>query len=376
MPRSRSRIRAIRALVATLLLSGAIWVAPAGAAPADSYGQATPQCTIIDPRIDELSGLVALPSGDLLVVEDSTPEPRPGSTSVLLYQLDRTCRLVGEVSEFAQDPLDIEDLAFQDGTVWFADIGDNGRDRDSVALISVSYDPSDQQADGSRPTVYRLRYPDGAHDAEALLLAPDGTPYLVTKDPSGQSAVYRPSADLDPSAEVVLDKVADLQLRMTGTPGGPVGSASQLLVTGGAVSSDGSRIALRTYTDAYVWSLTGNAVAEALQEDPLAVVALPETPQGEAVSFAADSHSLLLGSEGVGSVITLVPAGEPVPEDSTTDPTAGTAPDTATETGAGPFTGDAADGDTTGGIVTAGLLAVVVAAVLTWLLLRSRRRRT
>jgi hypothetical protein len=41
-------------------------------------------------------------------------------------------------------------------------------------------------------TLYRLAYPDGQHDAEALLLAPKGTPYLVTKNPFGDSGIYRP----------------------------------------------------------------------------------------------------------------------------------------------------------------------------------------
>lgn len=373
MPRSRPWIRAGAPVLATLLLSGTIWSAPADAAPGDSDGEAMPQCTIIDPRIDELSGLVGLPSGDLLVVEDSTPEPRPGSTSVLLYQLGADCRLVGEVSEFAQDPLDIEDLAFRDDTVWFADIGDNARDRDTVALITVSYDPSDPPTAGSEPTVYRLRYPDGPHDAEALLLGPDGTPYLVTKDPSGRSAVYRPSTDLDPSAEVSLDKVADLRFSMTGTPGGPVDSTSQLLVTGGAVSTDGSRIALRTYTDAYVWSLTGNAVAEALQDDPLAVVALPDTPQGEAISFTADSQSLLIGTEGVGSTIMIIPVVPASNPDSEADKTETSTNDTE------PPGSSTSDEGSSPLFATSPVSVVVIAAVsilalgVVWFVRRRRR---
>ncbi|MEJ7771153.1 MAG: hypothetical protein WKF51_04580, partial [Geodermatophilaceae bacterium] len=301
-PMRRGQIGAVLCLV-PLLVS-----APAWAEPSDDYGPPTSQCTITDPEIDELSGLVALPSGDLLAVEDSTPEPRPGSASILLYRLDPACSVSGDAAEFDQDPRDIEDLAFRDNTVWFADIGDNGESRSNVALISVGYDPAVGQTQTPEPLVFRLAYPDGPHDAEALLLAPDGVPYIVTKDVLGRSSVYRPAGDLDAAADVPMEKVADLEFTMTGTPGGPVGRAGQILVTGGAVAADGSRIALRTYTDAYVWALSGSDVAEALQADPIAVIALPDAPQGEALSFASDSRSLLVGSEGVNSLITAVPA--------------------------------------------------------------------
>ena len=116
--------------------------------------------------------------------------------------------------------------------------------------------------------MYRLSYPDGPHDAEALLLAPDGTPYLVTKEVLGASKVYRPASALVDGGTVALAEVAAVNLTLTGTPGGPVGRAGQLMITGGAVSGDGTRLALRTYTDAYVWPLAGSDVPGALAAHP------------------------------------------------------------------------------------------------------------
>ncbi|MDQ4037558.1 MAG: hypothetical protein M3313_04225 [Actinomycetota bacterium] len=360
MPTIRTRIIGpLASAVAVVLVAG-----PARSDPVPEYGPAQRQCTINDPEIDELSGLAALATGEILLVEDSVPEPGPGSTSILMYRLDALCAVQGDVEEFDQDPRDIEDLAFRDGTVWFADIGDNGLSRSTIALITVTYDPGQSETDEPAPVVYRLAYPDGPRDAEALLLSSDGTPYVVTKDPTGRSEVYRPTGALDASAEVAMEKVAELEFPMTGTPGGPIGRAGQVLVTGGAVAADGSHIALRTYTDAYVWAMSGSDVAAALQADPVAVVALPDAPQGEAISFAADSRSLLLGSEGVGSVITVVPATRPSGEP-TTDAAGATqseAPSTALAS------------STPGGTVFAGLLAVVVATGLIWIVLRVRRR--
>jgi hypothetical protein len=80
----------------------------------------------------------------------------------------------------------------------------------------------------------------------------------------------------------------------------------QVLITGGAISPDGRRLALRTYTDAYVWPLTRSDVVTALMGAPQRI-ALPPSPQGEAISFSADSRSLVLASEQLPSVVTQVP---------------------------------------------------------------------
>ena len=78
--------------------------------------------------------------------------------------------------------------------------GRHGRQRrrsgPTVALIAL-------RPDGST-SIYRLTYPDGPHDAEALLLAPDGTPYVVTKEVLGASGVYRPAAALVDGGTVAL----------------------------------------------------------------------------------------------------------------------------------------------------------------------------
>ena len=82
----------------------------------------------------------------------------------------------------------------------------------------------------------------------------------------------RPRALVD-GGTVAMGKVAAVNMTLTGTPGGPVGQAGQLLVTGGAVAGDGTRLALRTYTDAYVWPLAGSDVPAALAAAPVRIAA-------------------------------------------------------------------------------------------------------
>ena len=84
-----------------------------------------------------------------------------------------------------------------------------------------------------------------------------------------------------------------------------MGRAGQLMVTGGAVSGDGGLVALRTYTDAYLWPLVGSDVPGALAAEPIRVP-LPRSEQGEAISFANDDRRLVIAGEGLPSDVVVV----------------------------------------------------------------------
>ena len=336
---SRGRLAASGATLGAALVLGCPLPAFAEAA-----GPAA-QCQITDPRLPELSGLVA--------VDDQLVAINDGGDQLTVFLLDAACQ-VADVHTAAVDPYDPEDLAVAaDGTVWLADSGDNDAIRTTVALIAL-------RPDGSAG-IFRLTYPDGPHDAEALLLAPDGTPYLVTKEILGASGVYRPAGALVDGGTVGMDKVAAVNMTFTGTAGGPVGQAGQLLVTGGAVARDGSAVALRTYTDAYVWPLTGSDVPAALAAAPVRIP-LPESPQGEAISFSADNRNLVVASEGLPSDVTVVPlAAETVA--AMTSQTTGPVP-SLTDLGRSGLSP-----------ITNGLIAAAVATVVVWIGgLFSRRR--
>ncbi|SNR54727.1 hypothetical protein [Blastococcus mobilis] len=309
----------------------------AGAAP-------SVQCSITDPRLAEISGLVAV--GDRVLAMND------GGDQLAVYLLDPACQVI-DAHTAAVDPYDPEDMAVAaDGTIWLADTGDNNATRTTIALHAL-------RPDGSTGIV-RLTYPDGPHDAEALLLAPDGTPYVVTKEVLGASGVYSPTAALTDGGTVALGKVAGVNMTLTGTEGGPVGRASQLLVTGGAVAADGRHLALRTYTDAYVWPLAGSDVAGALRVAPVRIP-LPNSPQGEAISFSADSLDLLVASEGLPSDLIRIPLAAAVTA-STQPAVEGAVPGWTDLTRSGPSPW------------TSALIAAAVATVVVWIGGRLRRR--
>ncbi|HEX5595248.1 MAG TPA: hypothetical protein VFX61_04365 [Micromonosporaceae bacterium] len=262
--------------------------APSGNAEAPKAGKKV--CTIKDERLTELSGLVATKTGYVVINDGSDEESRRK-----VFFLNSKCAVTKPVS-FSSPPRDTEDIALSpDGTkLYIADIGDNvtsPKRRETVALWIMP-------ADGSKePVIHRLTYPDGPHDAEALLFNGDGTPIIVTKSP-GKSALYAPTGPLQPGTPegVPMKKLGEILIPKTTTPH-DWGPAARMLVTGGATAPDGSRVVLRTYTDAFEWDVTDGDVVAALTKTRPRVTALPGEPAGEAISYSPDGRNFLTVSE-------------------------------------------------------------------------------
>lgn len=285
----------LTAALTTVLLT---WPSPAppraAATPPATPGSAEGSgrlCTPTDRSLDEISGLGVLGPDRLVVHEDSGNAAR-------YVVLGADCAVLARRTVPGARNVDWEDLAVADGYLWLADIGDNRATRAGVVLYRVGL-PSPPGGAPGAVTTYRLRYTDGPHDAEALLVLP-GRVAVVTKVYAGPARVYE--ADL---AGGLLSPVAELSLPRTGGRGGPAGSLTAGAVTGGAVSPDGRLVALRTYASVYVWRW-GGALAATFAGEP-AAAALPDEPQGEAVSFTADGQALLVASEGVGEPVLRVP---------------------------------------------------------------------
>ncbi|GGM09239.1 hypothetical protein ACFFX1_01415 [Dactylosporangium sucinum] len=271
--------------------------APAGAAPSGRAVQAAEVCRIDDPAVTEVSGLAVVPGG-FLVENDSNPDPR----RTRLFYLDEGCRVTRSVGypTTARDP---EDLAVdRSGTVWVADIGDNsplmggsGNRRSTIALWTL-------KPGAKSPKIHRLRYPDGEpRDAEALLIDGAGRPVIVTKEPGGE--VYRLDTPLptDNTEGAPLTLVGHFQPSRTGTAN-PLGVFGSALITGAAVSPDGTKAVVRTYSDAYEFDVTGGDVAAAIVGGTPVVTPLPNEPQGEAIAYTADGNGFLTVSDQPGPV--------------------------------------------------------------------------
>jgi hypothetical protein len=264
--------------------------------------------------------MVATASG-YVVINDSNVE----RSKVKIFFLDASCRLTRSVT-YPSNALDPEDLAVaKDGTLWVADIGDNttltggsGTRRSTIALWSLA-------PDATTPVIHRLVYPDGkARDAETLMFNADGTPVIVTKDPVGE--VYIPDQPLpaNNATGVPLRRIGVFKPAATGTPN-PYGILGSSVVTGGAVSPDGTRAVVRTMSDAYEFDIVGGDVATTITSGTPRITPLPNEPQGEAIAYTPDGRSFVTASDQpkTSSLLKYTPVAPPPP---TAPPVAAPAP--------------------------------------------------
>jgi hypothetical protein len=301
------RAVAARALV-TAALAVFAGVGGAASAPA-SVSVAASRPTVLfhltDPRIDEASGIAAgiESPGVLYVQNDSGDEAR-------FFAIDgSTGRTLATYAVPGASNIDWEDIAVAPDrrgrpSVWLADIGDNAAARGEIAIYrvdepQVDRNRTDVAAGTSAPEVWRLRYPGGPADAESLAVSPGGAAYVLTKSLTGNSQIFAVPPRPDALRVQMLRAIGKVRFGLTGTPGGP-SRFGQLTATAAALSRGGSILAVRTYTDAYLWRVRGGDVAAAVQRHPVRV-ALPAQPQGE--GLAIDGSRLLIDSEGAGSAV-------------------------------------------------------------------------
>ncbi len=246
--------------------------------------------TVSAPVATELSGLAISHSqrGVLWTHNDSGDQAR-------VFAVTSRGKLLSELAVPNAENFDWEDIAVGPGTrhrdaLYLADIGDNAAQRTEVVVYKV---PEPRRAGRGRSSTASaqplvLRYPDGAHDAEALLVSPtSGALVIVTKDYSGKAGVYvaaRPRSG------------ATTQLRRTG--GLALGGGEA--VTAGDVSADGRTIALRSYFRAFAWARRGDeSITKALRRRPCAVDAdLLDEGQGEALALTRDGKAFYTVPEG------------------------------------------------------------------------------
>ena len=171
--------------------------------------------------------------------------------------------------------------------LFIADIGDNSAKRQSITVYRLT-EPSGKDASVAGADVIQLKYPDGAHDAEALLVTPDGTMLIVTKGETGPVNAYRVPANARPGATVTLERI-----------GGSIqGKAAQdQRITDGAVSPDGQWVALRSRGSLVFFRTTDFLEGQWNEARRVDLAALRE-PQGEGVALGSTNTVYLAGEGG------------------------------------------------------------------------------
>lgn len=233
-----------------------------------------------DPRIVESSGLARsrYTKGVLWTHNDSGGGP-------YLYKIARNGATLARFQVAGVPAYDWEAIASTKrrgrSFLFIGDIGDNAAQRRSIFVYRV---PEPRPGTAKRvlhAKTFEFRYPDGAHDAETLMVRPGKRMriYVVSKSRQGPGGIY--VAAKHPSTRHVNT------LRK-------VGSAPTAIPDG--VFLDRNRFLLRGYTQGYLYASLGARPTQ---------FRLPLS--GESVTRAWNRHYVFVGAEGRGSQVWKVP---------------------------------------------------------------------
>jgi hypothetical protein len=233
---------------------------------------------IQDPEITELSGIVSLESG-WWAHNDSGDIAR-------VFDLADDGTTLATVTFDGLAATDWEDITGVGDELFIGDIGDNEAVRQFVLVQHVTLPEPPPSGDvtipGDEVQTIMLHYPDGARDAETLMIDPRTRDLIVVhKVFGGDSEIYVAPEDdwADGDATLVASGTVDL------------GDSPLDALTSGDVGYDGQVVGLRTYAGILVFPRDEDqTVAEALsQNEPCDATAAIEV-QGEALAFTSEGY--------------------------------------------------------------------------------------
>jgi hypothetical protein len=288
------------------------WIA-LGASGCVSSATQTPQwkqqLVVQDTRLNELSGLsesIRYP-GYFWANNDS-------GDSLRCFLISPKGQIVAVVNLSKYQNTDTESLRVA-GTpghsfVYISDTGDNRARRKQVEIyrfpepeIDVKKLNQDDLMLSCEQMV--LKYGDGTStDAETLLIDKNQHIGIVTKSFLGSKLWMTPkpfsaepqTLQLAGSVPVEKWKRRDQQY--------------SLLFTDGAISNDGKRVALMTYTTLFMWKIPDGvdlqSLAKVLSSPPDIEEDLPKLKQPESLSFVEDNSHIAVSSEGINPPVRII----------------------------------------------------------------------
>jgi hypothetical protein len=250
-----------------------------------------PNCELTSPVVR----VAELPEGSGVAVSKRSPDrlwSHNDSGAPELIALDTKGTVVGRVRVPGANVEDWEAIAVgpcpSGNCIYVADIGDNDAERRNITIYRVPEPPGDSGSAGGADVI-RAMYPDGAQNAEALLVTPKGEILIVTKGDTGPVALYRVPAEATPGGTVTLQPVG--KPRQSGkTAGGD-------RVTDGAISPSGAMVALRTNSALYLYR-TEDLMSGNWQETARVSLKGIGEPQGEGLAYGDEKTFYLVGEGG------------------------------------------------------------------------------
>lgn len=264
-----------------------VWLfALAPSATAAKIGPAVALGTITSQSLQEVSGIVdsRANSNAFWVHNDS-------GDGAIFYSISHQGALLGTFTLAGVGATDWEDAAVGANPsggnfLYFADIGDNDTNRSSISVFRVGEPTTTGTATilAAGYTRTRLRYPNGARNAEALIVDPwTSDLFILTK--AGTTQLYSAPASAFGSTEPV-----------TLTSLGNVASAVST-VTAADISPDGRYLLVRSKSVGRLYERgVGQSILQALQGPGIAFTLGAES-QGEAIAWSAGGDGFYTTSE-------------------------------------------------------------------------------
>lgn len=261
-------------LTGLFLLGFSFCQKPGTAAPVLLY-DTVPKATPLSPLILESSGLAASRKNPgILWVQEDSGQP----AALIALGTDGVTRK--QIPLKGAENRDWEDMAFAAGELYIGDIGDNSLAHNTYFIYHFP-EPSLSTDTITQWSKITFMYPDGSHDAEALLVDPASRAiYIITKRDQ-PARIYKIGYPYG-SGTVTAEWVGNL-----GYSG----------VVSAALSPDGKEILVKTYFSIQRYGRKGNEeLSVALSRAPQSIPYKVE-PQGEAIGFAADQSGFYTVSE-------------------------------------------------------------------------------
>lgn len=313
--------------------------------------------------LDECSGLVASRrnAGVLWTHNDSF------DTAVFVMTFDTHAHFLRRYKILNQPAGDFEDIALGIGPepgvsyVYLGNIGDNAAQKPADVprrraprpniKIHRFREPSAITAGDdidltAEVTTFTLQYPDGPHNAESLMIDPEGNLYIVIKEPTGLVfGVKRETLAANGGGIIKLEQVATVcpQFVLTNLRMGPQRREPRdgrvYGPTAADISPDGSMILIKSMWESFIWYTRDTPTKEnpwsrwaatlsprgpTVQEPRESLIRVPplvpdtdepsEVGRGEAIAFSADGNGYYTAAEGKKVMLYYYAARTPAPE--------------------------------------------------------------
>jgi hypothetical protein len=239
----------------------------------------------VDSKLREISGLAASVQNKGMLWAHND-----GGNDAEIFLIDQkmnirlTCRLKGIVNR------DWEDIAVGPGPVpgkfyvYVGDIGDNleiFRYKRVYRFEEPIATPGNNVIIVSKFDTITIDLPDGAKDAEAMLIDPLSKDlYLISKN-AQPACLYQTKYPYSPKDTVIAEKVTAIPFRK---------------IVAADFSADGKEVIIKNYDNVYYWKMNGQPLGTVLKEKPY-IVEYQKEPQGEAIAFSRTGSGFFTASE-------------------------------------------------------------------------------